>query len=68
MSLLKDIWSAVSGIGKGMEKTYEEQFDPIFTEMYPFEMPKLPPTSVQSLALIKNEDGSDRCVSCLARL
>ncbi len=66
MSLLKDIWSAVSGIGKGMEKTYEEQFDPIFTEMYPFEMPKLPPTSVQSLALIKNEDGSDRCVSCLA--
>jgi NADH-quinone oxidoreductase subunit I len=66
MSLLKDIWSAVSGIGKGMEKTYDEQFDPIFTEMYPFDMPKLPPTSVQSLALIKNEDGSDRCVSCLA--
>jgi NADH-quinone oxidoreductase subunit I len=66
MSLLKDIWNAVSGVGKGMEKTYEEQFDPIFTEMYPFDMPKLPPTSVQSLALIKNEDGSDRCVSCLA--
>jgi NADH-quinone oxidoreductase subunit I len=66
MSLLKDIWSAVSGIGTGMTKTYDEQFDPVFTEMYPFEMPKLPPTSVQSLALIKNEDGSDRCVSCLA--
>ncbi len=66
MSLLKDIWNAVSGVAKGMEKTYDEQFDPIFTEMYPFDMPKLPPTSVQSLALIKNEDGSDRCVSCLA--
>ncbi len=66
MSLLKDIWNAVSGIGTGMTKTYDEQFDPVFTEMYPFEMPKLPPTSVQSLALIKNEDGSDRCVSCLA--
>jgi NADH-quinone oxidoreductase subunit I len=66
MSLLKDIWNAVSGIGKGMTKTYDEQFDPVFTEMYPFELPKLPPVSVQSLALIKNEDGSDRCVSCLA--
>ncbi|NJK43764.1 MAG: 4Fe-4S dicluster domain-containing protein [Pleurocapsa sp. SU_196_0] len=66
MSLLKDIWSAVSGIGKGMTKTYDEQFDPVFTEMYPFEMRVLPPVSVQSLALIKNEDGSDRCVSCLA--
>jgi NADH-quinone oxidoreductase subunit I len=66
MSLLKDIWTAVSGIGTGMTKTYDEQFDPVFTEMYPFDMPKLPPTSVQSLALIKNEDGSDRCVSCLA--
>lgn len=66
MSLLKDIWSAVSSIGKGMEKTYDEQFDPVFTEMYPFVQPQLPPVSVQSLALIKNEDGSDRCVSCLA--
>jgi NADH-quinone oxidoreductase subunit I len=66
MSLLKDIWNAVSGIGKGMTKTYDEQFDPNFTNMYPFEMPPLPPVSVQSLALIKNEDGSDRCVSCLA--
>ena len=66
MSLLKDIWSAVSGISKGMEKTYDEQFDPVFTEMYPFVQPQLPPVSVQSLALIKNEDGSDRCVSCLA--
>lgn len=66
MSLLQDIWTAVSGIGKGMTKTYDEQFDPVFTELYPFEMPKLPPVSVQSLALIQNEDGSDRCVSCLA--
>jgi NADH-quinone oxidoreductase subunit I len=66
MSLLKDIWSAVSGVGKGMEKTYDEQFQPIFTDLYPFELPKLPPVSVQSLALIQNEDGSDRCVSCLA--
>jgi NADH-quinone oxidoreductase subunit I len=66
MSLLKDIWNAVSGVGVGMTKTYDEQFDPVFTEMYPFDMPKLPPVSVQSLALIKNEDGSDRCVSCLA--
>jgi formate hydrogenlyase subunit 6/NADH:ubiquinone oxidoreductase subunit I/predicted flap endonuclease-1-like 5' DNA nuclease len=56
----------VSGIGKGMQKTYDEQFDPVFTEMYPFTQPDLPPVSVQSLALIKNEDGSDRCVSCLA--
>jgi NADH-quinone oxidoreductase subunit I len=66
MSLLKDIWNAVSGVGKGMEKTYDEQFQPIFTDLYPFELPKLPPVSVQSLALIQNEDGSDRCVSCLA--
>ena len=66
MSLLQDIWSAVSGIGKGMTKTYDEQFDPVVTELYPFEMPRLPPVSVQSLALIQNEDGSDRCVSCLA--
>jgi NADH-quinone oxidoreductase subunit I len=66
MSLLKDIWSAVSGVGKGMEKTYDEQFQPIFTDLYPFELPKLPPVSVQSLALIQNEDGTDRCVSCLA--
>jgi NADH-quinone oxidoreductase subunit I len=66
MSLLQDIWSAVTGIGKGMTKTFDEQFDPVFTQMYPFDMPKLPPVSVQSLALIQNEDGSDRCVSCLA--
>ncbi len=66
MSLLKDIWNAVSGIGKGMEKTYNTQFDPTFTELYPFQKPDLPPTSVQSLALIQNEDGTDRCVSCLA--
>jgi formate hydrogenlyase subunit 6/NADH:ubiquinone oxidoreductase subunit I/predicted flap endonuclease-1-like 5' DNA nuclease len=66
VSLLKDIWGAVSGIGKGMEKTYDEQFDPVFTELYPFVQPQLPPVSVQSLALIKNEDGTDRCVSCLA--
>ena len=66
MSLLQDIWTAVSGIGKGMTKTYDEQFDPVVTQLYPFEMPKLPPVSVQSLALIQNEDGSDRCVSCLA--
>ncbi len=66
MSLLKDIWNAVSGIGKGMQKTYDEQFDPVFTNLYPFVQPDLPPVSVQSLALIQNEDGSDRCVSCLA--
>ncbi len=66
MSLLQDIWTAVSGIGKGMTKTYDEQFDPVVTKLYPFEMPSLPPVSVQSLALIQNEDGSDRCVSCLA--
>jgi NADH-quinone oxidoreductase subunit I len=66
MSLLKDIWNAVSGVGKGMQKTYDEQFDPVFTNMYPFVQPDLPPVSVQSLALIQNEDGSDRCVSCLA--
>lgn len=66
MSLLKDIWSSVSGIAKGMGKTYDEQFDPVFTEMYPFEQPQLPPVSCQSLALIKDENGEDRCVSCLA--
>lgn len=66
MSLLKDIWNAVNGIAKGMGKTYDEQFDPVFTEMYPFVKPELPPVSCQSLALIQNEDGTDRCVSCLA--
>ncbi|HWG85566.1 MAG TPA: 4Fe-4S dicluster domain-containing protein, partial [Deinococcales bacterium] len=66
MSLLKDIWNSVSGIAKGMGKTYDEQFDPTFTQMYPFVKPDLPPVSVQSLALIKDQDGSDRCVACLA--
>jgi NADH-quinone oxidoreductase subunit I len=65
MSLLKDIWNAVTGIGKGMQKTFDTQFDENFAEIYPFVQPNLPPTSVQSLALIQNEDGSDRCVSCL---
>jgi NADH-quinone oxidoreductase subunit I len=65
VSLLKDIWNAVSGIGKGMQKTFDTQFDENFAEIYPFVLPDLPPVSVQSLALIQNEDGSDRCVSCL---
>jgi formate hydrogenlyase subunit 6/NADH:ubiquinone oxidoreductase subunit I len=65
MSLLKDIWNAVTGIGKGMQITFDTQFDENFAEIYPFVQPNLPPTSVQSLALIQNEDGSDRCVSCL---
>lgn len=66
MSLLKDIWSSVSGIGKGMAKTQAEFSEPVFTQMYPFVQPDLPPTSCQSLALIKDENGEDRCVSCLA--
>lgn len=66
MSLLKDIVTSVSAIAKGMGKTYAEQSEPVATELYPFEQPHLPPVSMQSLALIKDEKGEDRCVSCLA--
>ena len=66
MSLLKDIVTSVFAIAKGMGKTYAEQSEPVATELYPFEQPHLPPVSMQSLALIKDEKGEDRCVSCLA--
>jgi NADH-quinone oxidoreductase subunit I len=66
MSILKDVASALKDIGKGMGVVHKAAGKGSFTKLYPFEMPDLPPVSCQSLALITEEDGSDRCVSCLA--
>ncbi len=65
MSLLKDAAKALRDIGKGMGVVNSASDKGNFTQLYPFEMPDLPPVSCQSLALIV-EDGADRCVSCLA--
>lgn len=66
MSILKDAAKALSGIGKGMGVVQDATEKGSFTNLYPYEMPDLPPVSCQSLALIQEADGSDRCVSCLA--
>jgi NADH-quinone oxidoreductase subunit I len=66
VSILKDVVEALKGVGKGMGVVHGAADKGSFTNLYPFEMPDLPPVSCQSLALITEGDGSDRCVSCLA--
>lgn len=66
MSLLKDAAKALQDISKGMGVVGRASEKGTLTRLYPYEMPDLPPVSCQSLALITEEDGSDRCVSCLA--
>jgi NADH-quinone oxidoreductase subunit I len=66
MSLFKEVTDALKGVGKGMGVVHRAADKGSFTQLYPYELPELPPVSCQSLALITEEDGSDRCVSCLA--
>ncbi len=66
MSLLAEVWEAVRAIGQGMATVNRRVGESAVTEFYPYQKPEIPPVSVQFLALIQNEDGSDRCVSCLA--
>ena len=66
MSILKDAANALRDIGKGMNVVNRAPEKGTHAQLYPYEKPDLPPVSCQSLALILEEDGSDRCVSCLA--
>lgn len=66
MSILQDAAKALRDIGKGMGVVNRASDKGTFTNLYPFELPDLPPVSCQSLALITEEDGTDRCVACLA--
>lgn len=63
---LKEVADALKGIGKGMGVVHRAADKGSFTTLYPYELPDLPPVSCQSLALITEADGTDRCVSCLA--
>lgn len=65
MGLLKDAAKALQDIGKGMGVVNNAPAKGNQANLYPFELPDIPPVSCQSLALIVDEDG-DRCVSCLA--
>ena len=58
--------SDLGSIAKGMGVVQSAPEHGTFTNLYPYDLPDLPPVSCQSLALIQEEDGSDRCVSCLA--
>ena len=69
MGILQDTNKALKdlvGIAKGMGVVQKAPARGTFTNLYPYEMPNIPPVSCQSLALITQDDGSDRCVSCLA--
>ncbi len=66
MSVLKEAFESLKRIGQGMGVVGRAPQKGSYTALYPFEMPELPPVSCQSLALIQDEDGADRCVSCLA--
>jgi len=65
MSLFAEVWEAVRAVAEGMKTVHRRVKEPPATEFYPYEKPEIPPVSVQFLALIKNEDGTDRCVACL---
>jgi len=58
--------SDLGDIAKGMGVVNDAPKHGNFAMLYPYEMPDIPAVSCQSLALIREEDGSDRCVSCLA--
>lgn len=66
VGILSDAVRALRDTAKGMGVVGDAPKKGNFTNLYPYEMPDLPPVSCQSLALIVEEDGSDRCVSCLA--
>lgn len=63
---LKSMGNDLSGIAKGMKVVNDAPKHGNFAMLYPYEMPDIPAVSCQSLALIREEDGTDRCVSCLA--
>jgi len=63
---LKSMGNDLGGIAKGMGVVNDAPKHGNFAMLYPYEMPDIPAVSCQSLALIKEEDGTDRCVSCLA--
>ncbi len=65
MSLLQEVWQAVKAIGTGMATVHKRVYEEPPTEFYPYVLPDLPPVSVQSLALVENEDGTERCIVCL---
>ena len=65
MSLLSEVWQAVKALGTGMATVHKRVYEEPPTEFYPYVQPDLPPVSVQSLALVENEDGSERCIVCL---
>ncbi len=69
MGILQDANKALKdlvGISKGMAVVGHALEHGNHASLYPYEMPDIPAVSCQSLALITEEDGSDRCVSCLA--
>ncbi len=66
MNPISNALKAVQDIAAGMMVVHRAADKGIATKLYPYEMPELPAVSCQSLALITEEDGSDRCVSCLA--
>lgn len=66
MSVLRDIAQALKDTGRGLGVVGRAPRKGNVAQLYPYELPDLPPVSCQSLALIQEEDGSDRCVSCLA--
>ncbi len=66
MNLITEAAKALRDIGKGMAVVSRAAEKGKHTNLYPFEMPEIPPVSCQSLALIIEADGTDRCVSCLA--
>ena len=69
MGILQDTNKALKdlvGITEGMRVVQNAPKHGNCTNLYPYEMPNIPPVSCQSLALITEDDGSDRCVSCLA--
>ncbi len=65
MSLFAEVWEAVKAVATGLETVHKRVKQPPATEFYPYKKPEIPPVSVQFLALIQEEDGSDRCVACL---
>lgn len=66
MGLLNEVFGALRDLGHGMAVVQRAPRKGVATQLYPYELPELPPVSCQSLALITEADGSDRCVACLA--
>jgi NADH-quinone oxidoreductase subunit I len=63
--ILKDALEALRDLGQGMAVVQRAPRKGVAARLYPYELPELPPVSCQSLALITEADGSDRCVACL---